>query len=307
MTKHKKKHSQGRSIWLTLMGLVCLGLIVAILLKGNDVTLLNPKGLIANEQFNLIVFSVALMMIIAIPTLFLLYYFAWKYREMNTTSAYDSQTQHGKVFNLSLWAIPTAFVIILAPVMWSATQRLEPKNSIASDKKPITIQVVALRWKWLFIYPEQNIATVNFVHVPTDTPVEFELTADEAPMSSFWIPHWGGQLYAMTGHLNTLNLIADTPGDYPGSSAEINGKGFAGMKFTARVSSEENFNTWVKEVRRSQDVLSAEAYETLVKPSENNPAEQYASYDAELYNKVLMKYGSHSSDHSPSNHGEAEH
>lgn len=307
MIKRQKKVSQGRSIWLTLVGLICLGLLIALLLKGNDVALLNPKGLIANEQFNLIAFSVALMMIMAVPTLFLLYFFAWKYRDTNERSTYDPQVHNSTLFNVSLWAIPSAFMIVLAIVMWPATHRLEPKKAIVSDKKPITIQVVALRWKWLFIYPEQNIATVNFVQVPTDRPVQFDLTADMAPMSSFWIPHWGGQLYAMTGHMNRLNLIAETPGDYPGSSAEINGRGFAGMKFVARASSQESFDAWVQDVRKSQMVLDSAAYETLVRPSENNPVEKYAAYDAELYDNVLIKYGGHSSNHLQPSQEQAEH
>jgi len=194
----------------------------------------------------------------------------------------------------SLWAIPTVFMLVLASVMWSATHKLAPQKAIASGTKPLTVQVIAMRWKWLFIYPEQNIATVNFVQVPTGTPVLFELTADEAPMSSFWIPHWGGQLYAMTGHVNPLNLLAETPGDYAGRSAEINGAGFAGMKFVAHASSKEDFDVWVKSVQLSSDVLDSEKYGMLLKPSENNTATFYSKADTDVYDNVLTKYnGSH--------------
>ena len=171
--------------------------------------------------------------------------------------------------------------------------------------------MVALRWKWLFIYPEQGIATVNYVQVPTGTPVTFELTADDAPMSSFWIPNLGGMLYAMTGHVNHLNLLAETPGDYPGSSAEINGAGFAGMKFTARATSMADFEAWVRLVKPSSEVLNAAEYERLLEPSENNPAVVYASVDRDLYDKVLMKYnGAHNhgvADSETENHHEAHH
>jgi cytochrome o ubiquinol oxidase subunit 2 len=303
----RKKTSQGRSIWLTIVGLCGLGLFIATILNNKDVTLLNPKGMIANEQFNLIVFSVALMMVIAVPTLFLFYFFAWKYRETNDKAVHDTQAPHSKLLDLTLWTIPTVFVIVLAIIMWSATHRLEPQKTIAANKKPITIQVVAMRWKWLFIYPEQNIATVNFVQIPIDTPVQFDITADETPMSSFWIPHWGGQLYAMTGHLNRLNLIADAPGDYPGSSAEINGRGFAGMKFIARASSEESFDVWVEEVRKSQNTLDLATYDALVKPSENSPVKLFASYDKSLYEEVLAKYEGHAGDHSESDFEGAHH
>lgn len=307
MTKHNKKAHPNKSILLFILGVLCLGSVLALLLRGSDIAIFNPKGLIANEQFNLIVFALVFMMIIAIPTLFLLYFFAWKYRETESNSSYETHTKQGKVFNVVLWVIPTAFVVVLAVVMWSATHRLEPKKALASDKKPVTIQVVALRWKWLFIYPEQNIATVNYVQVPVNTPVQFDLTADETPMSSFWIPHWGGQLYAMTGHMNRLNLMADTTGDYPGSSAEINGKGFAGMKFTARASTQEDFDTWVEEVRNAQSDLDAGEYDELAKPSEYNSVQLYSSYFPDLYDKVLMKYGGHSSESSEIEHGEATH
>jgi cytochrome o ubiquinol oxidase subunit 2 len=142
----------------------------------------------------------------------------------------------------------------------------------------------------LFIYTEQNIATVNFVQIPVNTSVQFELTADEAPMSSFWIPNLGGQLYSMTSHVNRLNLMADTPGDYPGSSAEINGAGFSGMKFTARASSEQDFGLWVQTVKQSPNVLDGAVYDKVLAPSENNPVEFYSAYDEGLYDKVIAKY-----------------
>jgi cytochrome o ubiquinol oxidase subunit 2 len=195
---------------------------------------------------------------------------------------------------VSLWAIPTTVVFLLAMVMWPATHQLEPHKTISTNTKPLTIQVVALRWKWLFIYPEQNIATVNFVQIPTGTPVQFDLTADEAPMSSFWIPHLGGQLYAMTGHTNRLNLLADEPGDYAGRSAEINGAGFAGMTFTARASSPQDFNLWAQGIKQSTELLNTARYDQLLHPSESNSPAFYATVQPGLYDKILMKYkGSH--------------
>lgn len=294
MTKRKNKADESRPVWLTLYGLTGLGLFITMLLQYADVALLNPKGLIAGEQRDLILLTTIVMMLIAVPTLFLFYYFAWKYRESNEKATYDPDTRRGRFFMFSIWAIPGVFMVVLAGIMWPATHRLEPKKSIAADAKPLTIQVVAMRWKWLFIYPEEKIATVNFVQVPAGTPVQFELTADESPMSSFWIPHLGGQLYAMTGHVNRLNLMAETLGDYPGSSAELNGAGFAGMKFIARASSIESYDSWVKEVQLNSAVLDSTVYEKLVSPSENNPSAFYILADTDLYDKVVMKYtGSH--------------
>lgn len=302
MTKHKNRPSQKVPvIKLVFLGLLGLGLFVMMLLQGTDVALFNPKGLIAGEQLHLMLFSVAVLLAIAVPTLTLFYFFAWKYRESNTKATYNPHVRNGKLFVFSLWAIPTIFMLVLASVMWPATHKLAPKQAIVADSEPLTIQVIAMRWKWLFIYPEQNIATVNFVQVPTGTPVQFELTADETPMSSFWIPHLGGQLYAMTGHENQLNLMAETPGDYQGSSAEINGAGFAGMKFTARASGKTDFDLWVQTVKQSSNVLDTAGYEKLLKPSENNPAAFYSQADPNLYDDLLIKYnGSH--DHQTAEH-----
>jgi len=292
MAKHKT--SRNRPGVLILLWLLGLGMLFAMLLYGTDIRLLNPKGLIADDQFKLIVFTTVVLLLIAVPTLFFLYFFAWKYRETNKKVTYDPDKQHGRFFIFSLWAIPSLFAIVLAVVMWGAAHRLDPHKSIAASDKTLTVQVVALRWKWLFIYPEQGIATVNFVQAPVNTPVEFDLTADDAPMSSFWIPHWGGQLYAMTGHSNALNLMPTSLGDSAGSSAEINGEGFAGMKFTARATSQADFDNWVTDVKKSPNVLDMVEYEKVLQPSENNKAAFYSTTEPDLYGKVLSKYmGSH--------------
>lgn len=291
---NKRRSSQAWLVWLMPLVLAGFGLLIAYLISDKNIALFNPQGLMAHEQLRLIVFSILLILAAAVPTLFLLYFTAWRYRESNTKAVRDSTPLQHKSIAWLMWLFPVAFLFILGAVMWPATHRLEPHKTIAADAKPITIQVVAMRWKWVFLYPEQKIATVNFVQIPEDTPVTFELTADETPMSSFWIPNLGGQLYSMTSHVNRLNLIGETPGDYPGSSAEINGAGFSGMKFTARVSTAEDFDRWVQEVKQSQDVLDAASYDALLKPSENNPVALYAGYQSDLYDRIAQKYsGSH--------------
>ena len=304
-SRNKKKSSLGGTIGHIILALVGLVVLISLLLHGNNVALFNPKGMIAHEQHGLMIMVSAIMLVIAIPALFLLFFTAWKYRESNTKAVHDPHVHHGKLLVLSIWLVPIAFAVVLATIMWGATHRLEPQKQITADAKPLTIQVVSMRWKWLFIYPEQHIATVNFVQIPAHTPVEFKLTADEAPMSSFWIPNLAGQLYTMTGMVNRLNLVADTAGDYPGSSAEINGAGFAGMKFTARVSSQDQFDFWVQSLKQSP-ALTATEYERLVQPSENNPPVFYSAVDRDLYDTVLMKYmgPSDSGDHMDGMHHE---
>ncbi|HZM63846.1 MAG TPA: COX aromatic rich motif-containing protein [Candidatus Saccharimonadales bacterium] len=293
MGKNRKKNgwSTAGPILLVLAGLAVL---ITLLLRDTNVALFNSKGLIADEQQSLMLLTVGIMLILGIPAVCLIYFTAWRYRESNTRPARNPNAGHGKLLNASMWLVPGAIALVLAMILWPATHHLAPQKQIAAEAKPLTIQVVALRWKWLFIYPEQKIATVNYVQVPVGTPVTFELTADEAPMSSFWIPNLGGMLYAMTGHVNRLNLLATVPGDYPGSSAEINGAGFAGMKFTASATSKETFDQWVRDVSLTAKTMDGTEYDKLLKPSENNPSELYSLLENDLYDKVVMKYmGSH--------------
>lgn len=292
--KELEKLSHGKTVGLVLLGLIGLGLLIAALMRGNDVALLDPKGFVAQEQHGLMIFSMGLMLAVAIPAVILLYFFAWKFRADNQKATYNPNMRHSKRLLLIMWTIPSVVVVILASVMWPATHKLEPQKTMDSSKEALTIQVAALRWKWLFIYPEQNIASVNFAQIPVDTPVRFELTADDAPKSSFWVPHLGGQLYAMAGHSNPLYLMAEEAGDYPGASAEINGPGFAGMRFTVRASTQAEFDQWVQDVQRLPEVLDEAEYEKLLEPSEKHPVALYSQPVKGLYDKMLMKYsGSH--------------
>lgn len=277
-------------VLIALLGAFAFIALLAFLLRDADIALLNPKGLIANEQSWLLVTSTLIMLGFGVPVILTLYFFIWKYRERGESSHYAPEAKTSKAVLAFMWGGPLIIVVILASLMLPATQRLEPQKPIEADKDQLTIQVVALNWKWLFIYPEQNIATVNFTQIPVDTPVRFELTSDEAPMNSFWIPHLGGMLYSMTGHVNPLHLMGDTIGDYPGGAAEVNGRGLAGMRFTARVSSEEDFAAWIDEIRQSPLQLNAAEYEKLVKPSENHEPTFYSSPAPNLYQTIVSKY-----------------
>ncbi len=281
-------------IVLALLGALVFGAVLAFFARDVEMALLNPKGLVANEQHWLFMTSTLIMLGFGVPVILLLYFFIWKYRADSPTSNYAAKTTENKAFLAFAWGGPFIIVVILASLMLPATQRLEPQRPIEADNEQLTVQVVALNWKWLFIYPEQDIATVNFVQIPVDTPVRFELTADEAPMNSFWIPHLGGMLYAMTGHVNPLHLMGDTIGSYPGGAAELNGHGLAGMRFTAHVSSRVDFDAWAEETKKSLSVLDDDEYAKLLAPSENNEPAFYASPNPDLYSKIVDKYsGSH--------------
>lgn len=257
--------------------------------SGQDVALFNPKGIIALKERNLMILAVLLMMVLAVPVYILTFIIAVKYREGNKKAKYAPELKPGKLFEAMWWVVPTIIILILAVINWKSTHELDPFRPLQSDKKPILIQVVALRWKWLFIYPEQNIAAVNFVQFPAKTPINFELTSD-APMSSFWIPSLSGQIYSMTGMGTKIHMMADSSGDFHGSAAEINGKGFSGMRFVARASSNEDFDMWVKKVREESRFLSLSEYKNLARPSENNPVVFYSSTEKDLYNKIIDKF-----------------
>ncbi len=181
----------------------------------------------------------------------------------------------------------------MAILTWVATHELDPYRPLGTSLETFKIQVVALDWKWLFIYPEQGIATVNFVQFPEKTPIHFELAADGSPMNSFWIPELSGQIYAMTGMVTPLHLMADGSGVYKGRAAEINGRGYADMAFIAKSTSHSDFDDWVLSVKESPFQLSGPVYEELIKPSINPAALFYSHVEEGLFNKIVMKYMHH--------------
>src|SRR5580704_9505452 len=187
---------------------------------------LNPKGMIAAQEINIMMISLVLMLLIVVPVIILSFVFAWRYRESNTSANYQPEWAHSVKLEIIWWTIPIIIVGILAWITFKTSHSLDPFKPIAvNNKKTMTIQVLALQWKWLFIYPEQNIATVNYVQFPANVPVKFEITSN-GPMNSFLIPELGGQIYAMAGMKTQLHLVADKPGNYSGFSSNFSGEGF---------------------------------------------------------------------------------
>lgn len=276
---------------LIVLGLVIdFGLLLMYLLRDKNIAVLQPKGIVAQQQLNLFIYTTVVLSIIGVLTLLVLYFTAWKYRAGNSKSTYQHKSYNSKAFVVSMWLIPSLFAVAIIAQMIPKTLEFHPQQALANHKEPMTIQVISMNWKWLFIYPEHGIASVNFVQIPTDTPIRFEMTADQSPMSSFWIPNLGGQLYSMTTHVNRLHLVAEEPGDYPGRSAEINGHGFANMKFVARASSDTEFMDWVQSTKQSVDKLDMNKYNELLLPSEDHPRTVYSSIENNLFAKVVQKY-----------------
>ena len=254
-----------------------------------NIPVLSPAGPVGQKERDLIVLAVVLSLIVVIPVFFMLGFFAWKYREGNKKARYDPDFDHSRLIESVWWGIPLVIITILAIATWKSSHELDPPKPLQSEAETLNIQVVALQWKWLFIYPEQNIATVNLVQFPEKTPVKFSVTSD-APMNSFWIPQLGSQIYAMSGMSTSVNLMADRTGSYQGSSANISGEGFADMTFVANSVPGKDFEKWVELVRQYRESLSTGTYSLLSKPGRQKAPGYYSSVDKGLYRQVIAKY-----------------
>ncbi|QQZ41086.1 ubiquinol oxidase subunit II [Pseudomonas sp. SK3(2021)] len=266
-----------------------LPLLSMLLLGGCKWTLLDPKGQVGLDERNLIITATLLMLLVVIPVILMTFAFAWKYRASNTKATYAPKWSHSTKIEIAVWLVPVLIIIALGYVTYKSTHALDPYRPLDSDVKPVTIEVVALDWKWLFIYPEQGIATVNKIVFPAHTPINFKVTSDSV-MNSFFIPGLGGQIYAMAGMQTKLHLIANQNTELEGISANYSGAGFTGMKFKAIATSQEDFNAWVNEVKAAPKQLEQAEYEALAKPSQNNPVELYSSYTPDLFQKIIDKY-----------------
>jgi cytochrome o ubiquinol oxidase subunit 2 len=272
-----------------------IGIISFIFLAGCDFDfssinfgVLSPMGEVAIQEKELIIFAFLLMLIVIIPAVLLGPIFAWKYRA-GGKGEYHPEWAHSVKLEVIWWGIPCIIILILGTVTWITTHKLDPYRPLDSKEKPIRIQVVALDWKWLFIYPEYNIATVNFIQFPVDVPVNFEITAD-APMNSFMLPQLGGQIYAMEGMTTKIHLIANKAGEFRGFSANYSGTGFSGMKFIAKADTKEEFEKWIREVKNSNSVLSLARYNKLAVKSQNNKVEYFSSVENNLFDKIIKKF-----------------
>ncbi len=268
--------------------MLILFVFTCLLFMRTDMVVIHPKGWIGVQQRDLLIFATLVMLIVVIPVFLLTYFIVIRYREGNEKSKYTPNWGHSALAETIWWGIPFIIILVLGTVNWITCFTLDQYRPLVSDKKPIRIQVVALQWKWLFIYPDEGFAVVNYIRFPKDVPVHFEITAD-APMNSFWIPELGGQIFAMPGMRTELNLIANEIGTYKGVSANLSGDGFAGMRFNAQATSQEDFDKWIKKMQRVKRTLDKETFIELVKPSQKNPIRYYSLKNPKLFNWILTK------------------
>ncbi len=263
-----------------------------MLLTGCEMALLDPKGEVGVEQRSLILTALGLMLIVVIPVFIMTIWFVWRYRASNQHATYKPEWSHSNLIEAVVWGVPCIIIIILGTLTWRTTHSLDPRHPLTSDAPPIVIQAVSLDWKWLFIYPQQGIATVNEIVFPVNVPVHFEVTSGSV-MNSFFIPQLGSQIYAMAGMRNQLNLIANHEGVYKGMSANYSGHGFSGMKFSARAVDVATFDSWLAKVKQSPITLQMADYQTLAKPTQNHPVTYYGAVQEKLYDGIVGQFMAH--------------
>jgi cytochrome o ubiquinol oxidase subunit 2 len=226
------------------------------------------------------------MLAIVIPTIFATLAVAFWFRVSNSRAAYLPDFEYSGRLELLVWSIPAMTVLLVGGVAWVGAHDLDPRKPISSGTPPVTVQVVSLDWKWLFIYPEQGIASVNKLVVPVGTPISFELTSSSV-MNSFFVPQLGSQIYTMSGMVTRLHLQADHLGTYAGLSAMFSGDGFSDMRFTVDAATDNRFSQWVRQARETGPTLDTQSYADLAKPSKAVAPFTYRAVAADMFNGIV--------------------
>ena len=258
-------------------------------LGGCTIDLMQPGGDIARQEKTLILVALGLMLLVVLPVIALTFWFGWRYRASNPRAVHAPTWAHSTRIEIVVWAVPCVIVAILAVLIARTTQSLDPYRPLESSVKPVRVQVVALNWKWLFIYPDFGVATVNRLEIPVGTPIDFELTA-ESLMNSFFIPRLGSQVYAMAGMRTQLHLIADTPGTYRGMSAAFSGEGFSDMHFDTVATSRADFDAWIRTAKRSPRAMDALQYRAVSLPATRGVPAVYAGVEPDLFDGIVDRF-----------------
>ena len=257
--------------------------------NGHPLVMLEPRGVIGYEQRKLMFTALLMSLVVVVPVYAMALFFYRRFRAENDKTSYKPNWHGSRWLETIWWGVPIALILVLSVLTWQSSHKLDPFRPIDGTKKKLTIEVIALPWKWLFMYPGQHIATVNEAYIPIDTDVDFKITAD-APMSSFWIPQLGGQIYAMSGMTTHLHEVATSEGVFDGANANIAGAGHSGMNFKIHAVSGTAFSEWATRVQKSPDSLDHEAYHELLEPSENVKPVGYRLLEDDLFDHVVMGY-----------------
>jgi len=282
---------------LNLLRASVLVLLASLLAGCSKLVLLNPAGDLAAQKGQLILIATALMLLIVVPVIFLIFLFAWRYRAQGKRAHtdYAPEWDHSTRLELVIWAAPLMIIIALGALTWITTHKLDPYRPLdrisetlplPENVKPLEVEVVSLDWKWLFVLPEEGIATVNELAAPVNRPIHFKLTSSST-MNAFYVPDLAGMIYTMPGMQTELNAVINQPGEFRGMSSHYSGEGFSGMTFKFLGLSDEAFEQWVQQARASGQHLTRQAYLELAKPSARHPVQRYATVDGELYHRIM--------------------
>jgi cytochrome o ubiquinol oxidase subunit 2 len=250
---------------------------------------LDPSGMVTFAERDLLFKAVAIMMIVIVPVFIMAALFTWYYRGTNRKARYTPNLAYYWPVEILVWGVPAAIIVWLGFHLWGNTHRLDPYKPIDTSVAPLEVEAIAQDWKWLFIYPGQQIAVVNELVFPVDKPLSIKITSDTV-MNSFMIPALGGQIYAMAGMQTRLHLMADKPGKFYGRNVQYSGSGFANQQFHAIATSEEDFDAWVAKVKSGSGTLDASTYEELAKPSQKVPVTYYSGVEPNLFDKIIAKW-----------------
>ncbi|PZO65971.1 MAG: ubiquinol oxidase subunit II [Paracoccus denitrificans] len=281
----------GKHRWISTASLI----ITAVMLSGCKAVVLSPAGDIAERQKDTLVLSTLMMLIIIIPVMVLVALFAWRYRAANQNARYRPDWDHSTKLELVIWAMPVLIIVALGALTWVSTHLLDPwrpldqikrGEPVPANTQPLRVEVVAMDWKWLFIYPDQGVAMINEMAAPVDRPIEFSLTSSTV-MNSFYIPAMAGMIYAMPGMETKLHGVFNHPGEYQGLSSNYSGHGFSGMRFKAHAVDQAGFDQWVENVRQSSSVLGRAEYMELAKPTENVAPTPFGQVDPQLFARAV--------------------
>jgi cytochrome o ubiquinol oxidase subunit 2 len=282
-------HLRGQVIRMRQAARFALAASASALLAGcGDVSILNPAGPIAANNRQILINSTVIMLAIVIPTIIATIAFAWWFRAGNSKAKYDPDFVYSGRVEMIVWSIPTIVVLFLAGVIWIGSHELDPSKPIPSKFRPLEVQVVSLDWKWLFIYPNQGVASVNELVVPAGVPVHFSLTSGSV-MNAFFIPRVGSMIYTMNGMKTDLNLRFDKLGSYYGQSAHLSGDGFSDMNFQAKAVPVAQFNAWSAATRGAGPALDVAAYGQLAQQSDNVRPFTYRAVQAGLFDAIVSQ------------------
>jgi len=266
-------------------------LLITGLLSGchGHFAILDPKGVIAAAEKKIFIEALLLMLIVVIPVVIMSVVIPYRYRASNTKAKYAPNWAHNNLMEIIWWTIPCVIIVILSVWTWIYTHTLDPYRPLAPDKDTVMIEAIALDWKWLFIYPAQHVATINYVVIPVNKPVRFFITSD-APMNSFEVPQLAGQIYAMTGMQTRMNMMATSTGMYSGLSTNFSGNGFSGMNFKVKVVTAADYASWLNTVEKSPNHLTMTEYNKLTEHTENNPVQYFSHALPHLFSMSVIKY-----------------